>query len=278
VQADCSSAAQVTRKSRSNLAFALRCLPREKRQDMTVFYAFCRLVDDVADEPTEPRAECQAALNRWKDVVWARVAPATPVEQGIRELMARYSLRPGLLEEIILGMEMDLRGESYPTYADLERYCFRVASAVGLVSIEIFGYTQARTRDYAIELGHALQMTNILRDVREDFQRQRRVYLPAEDLFRFGVTGDDLANGRESEGFLQLMRFEAQRVRLRYDRAENLLPPQDRASLRASELMRQLYGALFAKMERDGFRVLSRRYRLSGWEKLVLLMGSCLRP
>jgi 15-cis-phytoene synthase len=276
VQADLSSAAEVTRKSRSNLAFAFRCLPRDKRRDMTSFYAFCRQVDDLADEPSASKEERLAELERWKDVVWARTAPSTPVEQGMRELMARYPIPSGLLEEILLGMEMDLRGVNYATYADLERYCYRVASAVGLVSIEIFGYSQKRTRDYAIELGHALQMTNILRDVREDFLRERRIYLPAEDLFRFEVGPEDLAGPRESANFLRLMRFEAERVRARFERAVKLLPSQDRVSLRASELMRHLYLTLFEKMERGDFRVLSRRYRLSVWNKLTLLLRAGL--
>lgn len=213
-------------------------------------------------------------LERWKSVVWSRSVPVTPVECGICDLLLRYPVSPALVEEIILGMEMDLRGQSYSTYADLERYCFRVASAVGLVSIEIFGYTQAGTKDYAIELGHALQMTNILRDVREDWLNGRRLYLPAEDLQRFGVSREEIDSGRETVNFHRLMAFEAERVQARYDRALTLLPPQDRASLRASELMRRLYFSLFRKMQADGFRVLSRRYRLSTWEKLAILLAS----
>lgn len=272
VQAESASAAQVTRKSRSNLAVAFRCLPRQKREDMTVFYAFCRQVDDLADEPNAAPEERLRKLERWKSLIWGRTEASTPVEGGLRELISRYRLSPGLLEEIILGMEMDLRGENYATYPDLERYCYRVASAVGLVSIEIFGYTQAGTRDYAIELGHALQMTNILRDVREDFIEERRIYLPAEDLSRFGVSPGDLGETRESGSFLELMQFEAERVKARFDRAAKLLPPEDQVSLRASELMRRIYSALFQKMEKDGFRVLSKRYRLTAWEKAFLLL------
>lgn len=274
MESESCSAAQVTRKSRSNLAFALRCLPEEKRRDMTAFYAFCRQVDDLADEPTASREERLGKLGRWKSVILADLEPVTPVERGVRELMARYQLPASLLEEIVLGMEMDLRGERYRTYADLERYCFRAASAVGLVSVEIFGYTNPQAREYAIELGHALQMTNILRDVREDVLKEGRVYLPDEDLSRFEVNRQDLAEERESAAFLRLMRFEADRVKLRYERAAELLPREDCESLRASELMRRIYLALFRKMESGGFRVLSRRYRLSLWEKVWLLVGS----
>lgn len=270
------SAAQVTRKSQSNLAFALRCLPAGKRLDMTAFYAFCRQVDDLADEPTASRDERQACLNHWKEVIRRQAEPVTPVERGLRDLMSRYPIPPGLLEEIILGMEMDLRGESYPTFAALEQYCFRVASAVGLVSIEIFGYSSPATRDYAIELGHALQLTNILRDVREDILRDR-IYLPAEDMLRFGVAREDLASGKESAPFLRLMRFEGDRVRARFERAAALLPPPDRPNLRASELMRRIYHSLFLKMEKDGFQVLSKRYRLTTWEKLGLLLAAPFR-
>lgn len=276
MQTDSLSSAQVTKKSRSNLAFALRCLPPQKRRDMTSFYAFCRQVDDLADEPTASPDQRLADLNAWKSLVWGRRAPVTPVERDVCGLMERYPVQPSLLEEIILGMEMDLRGESYPTYADLERYCYRVASAVGLVSIEIFGYTQPGVKNYAIELGHALQLTNILRDVREDAARGHRIYLPMEDLSRFGVHEMDLVGERETEGFLRLMRFEGERAKNRFARAAASLPAEDRASLRASELMRRIYLALFSKMERDGFRVLSKRYRLNLWEKTILLLRAGL--
>lgn len=243
---------------------------------MTAFYAFCRQIDDLADEPTGSVEERQDRLQHWRDVVWSRTQPVTPVERSLCELMSRYPVTPALLDEIILGMEMDLRGEHYPTYAALEHYCYRVASAVGLVSIEIFGYSCPATKDYAIELGHALQMTNILRDVREDFAKDR-IYLPAEDLQRFKVDREDLAAGSESGHLLQLLRFEAERARTRFERAAALLPAQDRPNLLASELMRLIYQTLFLKMERDGFRVLTRRYRLTRWEKLRLLLAAVFR-
>lgn len=277
MKADGDSAAEVTRRSRSNLAFALRCLPRRRREDMVTFYAFCRLVDDLADEPTGPVEERQKGLDHWRAVLRAEEAAVTPVERGVVDLQRRYPIDPDLFEEIICGMEMDLRGERYRTFEELERYCYRVASAVGLVSLEIFGYTNPRARDYAVELGHALQLTNILRDVREDLQSKGRIYLPEEDLDRFGVSREDLGRNGETEEVLALFRFQGARARARYGRAAERFPEEDRRSLQASELMRQIYETLFCKMEGDGFHVLSHRYRLSAWEKIRLLGASFLK-
>jgi phytoene synthase len=186
--------------------------------------------------------------------------------RDVRQLIHKYSLPPDMLEEIIAGVEMDLSIARYPTFDALRVYCYRVASAVGLVSIEIFGYRNPRCREYAIELGLALQMTNIIRDVWKDFQAGR-IYLPQEDLVQFHYSEADLAKRQYNERFIQLMQFEASRAREFFSRAAAELPPEDRRAMAPAEIMRSIYWALLRRIELDNFRVFEKEYRLSKPEK-----------
>jgi phytoene synthase len=240
---------------------------------MTSFYAFCRVVDDIADEPGPTVDEKRVALARWADVIEGRIEPKSPVEVDLVDLLKRYpGIDPELAQEILRGMEMDLGTVRYRTRADLERYCYRVACAVGLVSIEIFGCKAPGAKAYAIELGHALQLTNILRDVGEDWRESQRIYLPEEEMERFGVTEADLAAETSGERFRLLMASQAERAKERFAAARRLYPHSDRKALRASELMRSFYESLLRKMERGGYRVLEHRYRLGALEKVALLI------
>ena len=273
--ADTAGSAEITRASQSNLAFAFGCLPPQRRRDMTAFYAFCRVVDDIADEPGPTIEEKRLALARWAGVIEGRIEPKSPVEGDLVDLLKRYpGIDPELAQEILRGMEMDLGTVRYRTRADLERYCYRVACAVGLVSIEIFGCKAPGAKTYAIELGHALQLTNIMRDVGEDWRESQRIYLPEEEMERFGVTEADLSAGTSSDPFLRLMAFQAERAKERFAAARRLYPQSDRKALRASELMRSFYESLLRKMERGGYRVLEKRYRLAAVEKVALLIRS----
>ncbi len=271
-----STAAEIVRRSQSNLAFAFACLPRQKREDMTVFYAFCRIVDDIADDPEPPVDVKQAGLDSWKALMVQEREPNVTVEREIWDLMQRYAINPELMLDIIRGVEMDLTLRRYATYEDLELYCYRVASAVGLVSIEIFGYQSPTTPEYAIQLGHALQITNILRDVGEDLRNDDRIYLPQEDLERFGVTEQSLRQAHHSPEFFELMNFEADRAEERYANALSLLSSEDKPNLKASELMRAVYHGILKKMRQDGFKVLDRRYRLTSLQKVMLLSRTLL--
>jgi phytoene synthase len=184
----------------------------------------------------------------------------------VRQLMHKYSLSPEMLEEIISGVEMDLSIVRYSTFKELRVYCYRVASAVGLVSIEIFGYRNPRCQEYAIDLGLALQMTNIIRDLWKDFQAGR-IYLPQEDLARFHYSEGDLAKRQYNEHLLQLMQFEASRAREFFGRAVAELPSEDRRAMAPAEIMRSIYSALLRRIEIDNFRVFEKEYRLSKLEK-----------
>ena len=265
-------AAQITKASRSNLALAFVALPKQRRADISVFYAFCRVIDDIADDPGQTRAERQAGLDLWKAAVESPQSTEPTLATTVREIIARYGLSVADFREIIAGMEMDLEGARYGTWEGLKLYCHRVASVVGLVSIGIFGARDPRAKAYALSLGLALQLTNILRDVGGDLANEGRIYLPAEDLARFGVSREDLTAGRRTEGFLALMDFQAERARAYYREAESLLPASDKKALIAAEIMRAVYGRLLEKMSRDRWQVFDRRYSLGKLTKLWLVL------
>src|ERR1041384_4431270 len=177
------NAAKITRQSRSNLALAFVALGRERRNDITVFYAFCRVIDDIADASDAMPEHNTKELRAWRTWIRESASGEPELARDFRGLYSKYSITPPMLDEIIDAVEMDLRNVRYQTFEELRLYCYRVASAVGLVSIEIFGYRNPACRDYAIELGFALQITNIIREVGKDL-KNGRIYLPLEDLAR----------------------------------------------------------------------------------------------
>ena len=266
------NATEITRESKSNLALAFVSLGRERRRDMTTFYAFCRVVDDIADTGTLTTAEKQAELTKWRGWLRAGTPDEPALAQELRELLAKYRLLPEMLDEIITGVEMDLHKTAYPTFEELRTYCYHVASAVGLVSIEIFGYRNPACKEYAVQLGLALQMTNIIRDVRRDLQKGR-VYLPEEDLQRFGYSTDDLRQHVYNQNFIGLMQFECERAKTFFNAAAATLPREDRRSMIAAEIMGSVYRTLLRRMETDGFRVFEKDYRLNKLEKAGRVLG-----
>lgn len=260
------NAAKITRQSKSNLALAFISLGRERRRDITIFYAFCRVIDDIADSRTLPAGEKQRQLREWRGWLRTSTTDEPALARDVRALISKYSLSSEMLDEIIDGVEMDLSANRYATFEDLRVYCYRVASAVGLVSIEIFGYRNPACKEYAIQLGLALQMTNIIRDVGKDL-RDGRIYLPQEDMARFGYAEAELQDRQYNERFLQLMEFEATRAKDFFARAAAALPREDRRSMVAAEIMGSVYRGLLHRMERDGFRVFEKEYRLGKLEK-----------
>jgi len=260
-------AAEITRASKSNLALAFVALDRERRRDITVFYAFCRVIDDVVDASQLDVDLKQKQLDLWRAALRSPQPNESELAPEIRRLIDKYHLAPEMLDEIIAGVEMDLRISRYATFEDLRLYCYRVASAVGLVSIEIFGCRDPRGKEYAINLGLALQMTNIIRDVARDL-RQNRIYLPQEDLARFNYSERDLQDRQYDSRFIALMEFEAERAENFFAQAREALPAQDRQSLVAAEIMRSVYDAILQRMKRDRFRLFEKEYRLSKLEKV----------
>ena len=264
----------ITQRSASNLALAFILLPLEKRDAMSALYAFCRAVDDVADEESLPVGQRRAALAKWREDIRRACEGGTPLMPTNREfqpVIQRFKLPFALFDELIRGCEMDLETTRYQTYEELELYCYRVASVVGLLSIEIFGYHFPATRDYAIALGKALQFTNILRDVGNDAQRGR-IYLPQTELDRFGVTPEEILRGEYSDRFGALAKEFARRARDFYRVARQTLSGEDRRSMVAAELMGSVYWRLLLKLERKKFLVLHPEpLRLSKPHKLALI-------
>jgi phytoene synthase len=265
------SAAAITKASKSNLALAFVTLPPERRSDITTFYAFCRLVDDIADDPTLETAEKRRRIGLWRESIGDTFAGEPALAPAIRELIRKYMIQPAHFGEILDGVEMDLEPRRYETFEDLNAYCYRVASAVGLVSIEIFGYRNDGCKQYAVALGTALQLTNILRDVREDWDNGERIYLPMEDLTRFQYTPENLAAHVHDDRFLRLMNFEADRALTYYKKAVSLLPPEDRRSMTPARIMAEVYGRILRKMRAQNFRVFDRRYRLGALSKAAIV-------
>jgi phytoene synthase len=270
----------ITRKSASNLALAFVLLPRAKRDGMSALYAFCREVDDVADEESVPVEARREKLAAWREDVKRACAdevPRFPVNRELQPIIRQHHLAYEHFNALLQGVEMDLDIKRYEDYEQLELYCYRVASVVGLLSIEIFGYTNPACRDYAVYLGKALQLTNILRDVRSDAERGR-IYLPMSELRRFRVTPEEILRMDYSERFVQLAASVAQRARDFYRKAQETLPAEDRRSMVAAELMGSVYWRLLRKLERQRFNVFGPRLtRLNKGQKILLILQTWWR-
>ena len=264
-------------QSGSSFYYSFLFLPPERRRAITALYAFCREVDDVVDECADP-AVARLTLGWWRTEV-ARIydgGPSHPVALALAEVRARPDVPQARLQEIIDGMEMDLDHNRYPDFAALRLYCHRVASVVGLLSAEIFGYENARTLEYAADLGLAFQLTNIIRDVGED-ARRNRIYLPLDELARHGVSANDITSARESEPFRRLIEFQIDRALDFYARAFAALPPADRRTQRAGLIMAAIYRTLLDEIRADGCRVLTRRTSLTPLRKLWIAWKTWLR-
>ena len=271
----------ITQKSASNLALAFVLLPKAKRDGMSALYAFCREVDDVADEESVPVETRRGQLAAWREDARRACTGGKPEFAVNRELQSVIQQHPGLsfelFDDLIRGVEMDLDIKRYPNHAELEQYCYRVASVVGLLSIEIFGYTNPRTREYAVHLGRALQLTNILRDVQTDAGRGR-IYLPLDELTRFGVSEAEILEGRYSPRFEQLATSVAERAKHFYRLARETLPPEDRRAMAAAELMGSVYWRLLEKLEARQFNVFGPELtRVSKGQKILLILRTWLR-
>ncbi len=266
-----SVASEITRKAKSNLAFALNILPRERREDMVVFYAFCRTMDDLADDPGIAVEDRVRALDAWEKGITGGFEAPDEFQSEVISLRDRRRIPDELLVAIIDGCRMDLQPQRFETWEDLSGYIWKVACAVGLVSIRIFGCQDPASERYAVALGHALQLTNILRDVDEDFLNGQRIYLPLEDLARFGYTERDLAARVRDDRFLALMACEADRAEACFREAAEALPATDRKALMPARIMAEIYQRLLDRMRADRFRVFEKRYRISKARKLAIL-------
>jgi len=276
-----SVAETITRRSGSSFYYAFQILPREKRRAIYALYAFCRVVDDCVDESDGER---EPGLRRWLAELHRCYAgrPETELGRELAEAVARFPIPRACFEEIVAGCRMDLEVRRYASWEDLRVYCEHVASAVGLASIEIFGYQDPRTRRYAVELGLALQLTNILRDVAADVARDR-IYLPQEDLARFAVDEPALlravreAGAPRPPGLDGLLAFEAERARSHYAAAAAELPAVDRRAMLAAEMMAAVYRALLEEWSRRGRRIAGPRLSLNAPRKAWIALRTIPR-
>ena len=267
----------VTKGSGSNFYYAFLFLPKPKREAIYAVYAFCRLSDDLVDE-AKAGGDPTAALTRWRKGLdlYFQDSVGHPVIVAAGQAARRFNIPKTYFEELLNGMEMDLTRTRYATFDELYAYCYRVASVVGLICIEIFGYTNPRTREYAERLGIAFQLTNILRDLAVDASRGR-IYLPLDELRRFGYPEDALLAGVYNDAFVELMQFQCNRAKDYYRTACAAMPSEDRRSLLAAEIMRAIYCRLLLKIEQQRYNVFRTNIALPKSHKLLLAAGLWLR-
>ena len=274
---------KLTAKSQSNFYYAFLFLPKERREALEAVYAYCRLVDDVVDEDA-PVEKKLAGIERWRrelDHVYGNTLPENPVSARLQEAIKHFAIRREDMEAVIDGCAMDIEKTRYTSWDELRLYCYRVASAVGLMCIEIFGYPrdkQEQVREYAINLGLALQLTNILRDVRED-ARRGRVYLPQDELAAFGVDERELLGEPNHLGevtrspqLVRMLRYNAQRARAHYLRARAAINQSDRRQLVIAEIMGDIYYALLCRLEESGFDVFGEKLKVRRRRKMAIAL------
>jgi phytoene synthase len=256
--------------SGSSFYYAFLFLPKPRRAAITAFYAFCREVDDVVDEVSDPGV-ARTKLAWWRSEVAKsfRGQPEHPVMRALMPSVREFGIEERHLQAVIEGCEMDLQQTRYLDFASLQKYCHLVAGVVGEVAARIFGQTRPQTTQYAHKLGLAFQLTNIIRDVGEDAMRGR-IYLPIDELQRFDVKAAEILDRRYSERFTALMKFQADRARAFYDEALALLPEQDRRAQKPGLMMASIYRTLLNEIERDGFQVLHQRVSLTPLRKFWL--------
>lgn len=268
----------ITRNAKSNLAFTLMDLPVEKRVHMAQFYAFCRIVDDIVDEPGMTPEERHAALDRWEDIITMRSEATPGIEEEVQKLVQEVQLDIAPMMELIAGCRGDIAPQQPATRKDLLAYAYKVASCVGITSAHVMGASPAAT-DYAIALGYALQLVNILRDVAEDCRKYGRFYLPAEDMELFGVSCDDIREQRYNYRLRQLLAYEAALAEKFFGEADEYyqqLSVEDRNALIPAQAMSLIYHTILEKMRDDEYRIYERRYSVNNFRKLWFLLRARL--
>ncbi|PPD13369.1 presqualene diphosphate synthase HpnD [Methylophilus sp.] len=265
---------QKTRESGSSFTLSFMFLPKEKRDAMTALYAFCREVDDVVDECTDYQI-AQTKLAWWKQEVHRlfHETPQHPVTQALQPVVKRFNLQETHFIEIIDGMQMDTQYNRYADFEQLALYCYRVASVVGLLSAQIFGYSHPATLEYAHDLGMAFQLTNIIRDVGED-ARRGRIYIPLDELERAGITEEQLLNSKSSEQMQALLLKQIERAELFYDKALNQLPKADIKPQLPGLIMAAIYRALLQEIKPEPNLVLTHKIMLPPFRKLKLAVSA----
>jgi phytoene synthase len=267
----------LVRKAQSNFYYAFVFLPRTRRDAIIATYAFSRHTDDLVDDA--PSRETAARnLSSWRAETHACFdgKPQHPITANLHKALKHFNIPKEHFLKLIEGVEMDLVKNRYQTFGELYEYCYRVASIVGLICIEIFGYTKRASQDYAVNLGIALQLTNILRDIKSDAMNDR-IYLPLEELRRFDYTERDLFAGASTSGFRSLMEYQCRRAWSYYRKAAECLPEEDRRSLFPAEIMGCIYSRLLSRIEAVNYNVYKYPIRVNNLKKLGIALDFCLR-
>jgi 15-cis-phytoene synthase len=261
---------------RSNFLYSFLLLPKQKREAMRRVYDFCRYTDDLVDE--DSTANKQELLNEWREEVEAcyRGNAAHPVMRALENIVREFNIPKAYLLKLIDGVEIDLYKTRYETFQELREYCYAVASVVGLISIQVFGFKHKQTKEYAINLGYALQLTNILRDIKQDAAKNR-IYLPLEDLRKFGYDEQSILSSRYDEKFIALMEFETERAWNYYLKARKLLLPDESSSMIAAEIMDAIYFRILVKIERGKYNVFATRIRISNPQKMLITFNCWMK-
>jgi len=271
---------ELTKQSGSNFYYSFLFLPKVRRNAMYTVYAFCKAVDSAVDEPP-PGCDPKEELGRWRTELEEayRGSPTWPIMVSLAHHVKRLSIPKAYFDELIKGVEMDLVTTRYGTFEELSLYCYRVASVVGLICLHVFGPTSAHAQDYAVDLGMAFQLTNILRDLGTDAE-QGRIYLPQEDLAHFGYSETDLLQRHNNQQLRELVHYEAKRARAYYGKAQAALdglPKSDRRALSVAEIMRAVYSRILERIDRPDHAVFGPRVRLSTSHRLALAAGVWFR-
>jgi len=267
-------AKNIAKKSKSSFYYAFSLLPQEKRDAMNTVYAFCRQTDDIVDDLGDTEEIKYEKLRKWRLELEKAINGVSEYQLFNRLIRSikQFNIPFEPFFELIKGMEMDLQQKRYLSFDDLSLYCYRVASTVGLMCIEIFGYKNKSTKDFAVNLGLALQLTNILRDVKADAEKGR-IYLPQEDLNRFDYSEKDLMNNVYSNNFIQLMKYESERARIYFDKANHNLTKEDKYSMFAARAMQHIYSKLLQKIEARNYNVFEQKIKVSSFEKVGISLG-----
>lgn len=268
---------ELAQNRHSNFYYSFFLLPKPKREAIETIYAFCRTTDDIVDEAGDEK-EKYARLLSWTEELKRALYGVSryALLNKLAAIIHRFNIPVGHFYELIKGMEMDLTKNRYNTFVELEEYCYRAASTVGLICAEVFGYTNEKTKQYAINLGIALQLTNILRDIKSDAKRGR-IYLPQEDMRSFGYTEQELLRYEYNDRFVELMKFECNRAHEYFRKAKACLAEEDKPLFTAARTMGNIYYLLLLQIERAHYDVFTKRIRLSSPIKLLVAMALRLR-
>jgi phytoene synthase len=268
------SAKEISKKSKSSFYYAFNLLPNDKRDAMNTVYAFCRQTDDIIDEGNEPDELKFEKLHKWR-VEFEKAFSGNSEYLLLNKLartISQFNIPLDPFFDLLKGMEMDLQRKRYLTFDDLTLYCYRVASTVGLMCIEIFGYKNKSAKDFAIDLGIALQLTNILRDIKKD-AKNGRVYLPQEDLKTFYYSEEDIYSNKYNSKFISLMEYEVERAKKYFEKATCELDLDDKPSMFAARAMQHIYYKLLQKITEADYDVYNNNIRVSNFEKIGISVG-----